>query len=225
MDASRKAIRVLVADDHTLFRETLRKVFESEEYFLIVGEARDGKETLKLAKQLEPDILLLSWQLPELSITDILRSLSTYSTKTQTILLAEEINRDQIAQAFQFGARGLVLKESSVEVLFSSIRSIVAGKYWMVHESFSSVDQISKKLNKNTPEKRKPENFALTPQELKIIAAVASGCTNKAIAKQLSISEQTAKHHITNIFDKLGVYNRLELTLFAVHHKLIEDSD
>jgi two-component system, NarL family, nitrate/nitrite response regulator NarL len=225
MDASRKLIRILISDDHTLFREALRKVFELEKHFLVVGEARDGEETLELVKQLKPDILLLSWQLPELSITDILRSISSYCTKTQTILLAEEIDWDQIAQAFQFGARGLVLKESSAEVLFSSMRSIVAGQYWMVSESFSSVDLISKKLDKNTPGKRKPENFALTPQELKIIAAVASGCTNKVIAKQLSISEQTAKHHITNIFDKLGVYNRLELTLFAVHHKLIKDSD
>jgi two-component system, NarL family, nitrate/nitrite response regulator NarL len=225
MDASRIPIHILIADDHTLFRKTLRNALDSEKHFLIVGEAGDGKEALKLAELLEPDILLLSWQLLRHSGMDILRSLSSSGTRTQIILLAEEIDRDQTGQAFQLGVRGLVLKESSIEVLISGVHSIMAGRYWLGNESFSSLDEISKNLNKSKPRNRKPKDFKLTPQELKIIAAAASGCTNRSIAKQMSISEQTVKHHITSIFCKLGVSSRLELALFALHSNLIKDSD
>jgi two-component system, NarL family, nitrate/nitrite response regulator NarL len=225
MNESRKAIRIFFSDDHTLFRETLKKVFDSEKDFLVIGEAGDGEETVRAVKQLEPDILLLERQLPKLSGMDVLRSLSDAGTKTRSIVLTAEIGRDQIQEAFRLGARGLVLKESSAQVLVSSIRSVMAGRYWMMGESFLNLDQIANMLTENTPKDIKPKNFSLTPRELKVIAAVISGCTNKEIAKQFSISEQTVKHHITNIFDKLGVFNRLELSLFALHHNLIEDPE
>jgi two-component system, NarL family, nitrate/nitrite response regulator NarL len=225
MDKSRKAIHVLISDAHTLFRETLKKVLESERDFLFVGEAGDGEETLRLVELLDPDILLMDWKLPRLSSMEVLRSLSDSGTKTRAILLTGEIEPDQIKQAFEFGARGLVLKVSETAILFESMRQVKAGHYWMGSESCSSLEQILRKLSNNAPESKRPKNFALTQQELKVVAAVASGHTNREIARQFSISEQTVKHHITNIFDKLGVYNRLELTLFALHHKLIQDSD
>lgn len=225
MDESRKDIHVLIADDHTLFRETLKKMLDSEKGFLIVGEAGDGEETLKLVRQLQPDILLLDWKLPRLSGLDLLQSLSDLGTKMRIILLTANIEQNQIPQAFHLGARGLVLKESGVEVLFDSMRCVIAGQYWIFGERHKSFEQTMSKLPKSAPEIKQPPKFTLTQQELKIVAAVASGITNKEIAQQLSISVQTVKHHITNIFDKLGVYNRLELTLFALHHKLIQDPD
>jgi DNA-binding NarL/FixJ family response regulator len=191
----------------------------------VIGEARDGNEVLELAARLEPDILLMDCQLSPLSGMDVLQSLSSRCAETRTILLTADIERDQIWQAFQLGARGLILKEASIHVLFLSIDSILSGKYCMGSEIFSDLDQISKKLREGSCKNVKPKNFNLTPQEMRIIASVASGHTNKRIARQFSITEQTVKHHITNIFDKLGVYNRLELTLFALHHKLIKDTD
>ena len=117
------------------------------------------------------------------------------------------------------------MKESGVDVLFESMRCVMAGQYWIFGERCKSLEQTMNKLPKSAPEIKQSPKFTLTQQELRVVAAVASGITNKQIAQQLSISEQTVKHHITNIFDKLGVYNRLELTLFALHHKLIEDLD
>lgn len=225
MDESRKDIHVLIADDHALFRETLKNVLDSEKGFLVVGEAGDGEETLKLVKLLQPDILLLDWKLPRLSGLDTLQSLSTLGTRMRIILLTANIEQDQIPHAFHLGTRGLVMKESGVDVLFESMRCVMAGQYWIFGERCKSLEQIMNKLPKSAPEIRQAPKFTLTQQELRVVVAVASGITNKEIAQQLSISVHTVKHHITNIFDKLGVYNRLELTLFALHHKLIENSD
>jgi two-component system, NarL family, nitrate/nitrite response regulator NarL len=225
MGESKKDIQVLISDGHTLFREALKKVLELERGFQFVGEASDGEETLKLVKLLEPDILLMDWILPRLSGMEVLRSLFDSGASTRTILLTGEIEQDQIQQAFEFGARGLVLKESEAAILTKGMRQVRAGYYWMGGESCKDLDQILKKLPKTTPESVRHKNFGLTQQEMKIVAAVASGKTNKEIARQFSISVQTVKHHITNIFDKVGAYNRLELTLFALHHKLIEDPD
>jgi DNA-binding NarL/FixJ family response regulator len=225
IDESTKPIRVLLADSYALFREALKKEFGSEPRFAVVGEARDGNEALELIARLEPDVLLMDCQISPLSGMDILQSISGRNVATRTILLTADIERDQISQAFQLGAQGLVFKEASIHVLFSSIESIISGRYWMGSESFSDLDEILKKLREGSRKSVKPKNFNLTPQEIRIIASVASGHTNKRIAKEFSITEQTVKHHITNIFDKLGVYNRLELTLFALHHKLIEDAE
>jgi two-component system, NarL family, nitrate/nitrite response regulator NarL len=109
-------------------------------------------------------------------------------------------------------------------LLFQSILEVVADRFWMGDEGYRTLEQLLKKLSNNTSRKR-AKNFSLTQRELKIVAAVAAGATNKEIAQNFSISVQTVKHHITNIFDKLGVYNRLELTLFAIHHRLIQDPD
>jgi DNA-binding NarL/FixJ family response regulator len=225
MDESRKDIHVFIADDHILFRETLKKVLDAEKGFLIVGEAGDGEEALKLVKLLQPDILLLDWKIPRLSGLDMLQSLSTLGTGIRIILLTAIIEQDQIPHAFRLGARGLVMKESGADVLFDSMRCVMAGQYWIFGERCKNLEQIMNKLPKSAPEIRQAPKFTLTQQELRIVAAVASGITNKEIAQQLSISVQTVKHHITNIFDKLGVYNRLELTLFALHHQLIQDPD
>ncbi len=225
MGKSRKSIQVLISDAHTLFRESVKKVLESERGFQFVGEAGDGEETIRLVKLLEPDILLMDWKLPRLSGIDVLRSLSDSKTITRTILLTGEAERDQVQQAFELGARGLVLKESDTAVLTESMRQVRDGLYWMGSESCRSLEQILKRLRHNPAQGERPKNFGLTPQELKVVSAVASGYTNKEIARQFSISVQTVKHHITNIFDKVGVYNRLELTLFALHHKLIQDPD
>jgi two-component system nitrate/nitrite response regulator NarL len=225
MDESRKNIHLLIADDHTLFRETLKRVLDSEKGFLVVGEAGDSEETLKLVRLLQPDILLLDWNLPRLSGLDLLQSLSTLVTRMRIILLTANIEQDQIPHAFHLGARGLMMKESGVDLLIESMRCVMAGQYWLCGEGCKSLEQIMNKLPKSAPEIRQAPKFTLTQQELRVVVAVASGITNKEIAQQLSISVQTVKHHITNIFDKLGVYNRLELTLFALHHKLIEDSD
>jgi two-component system, NarL family, nitrate/nitrite response regulator NarL len=216
-----QAIRILIAEGQDIFRDGLRNLLASESGFQIVGEARDGEEALKLVEQIQTDILLLDHRMPRKSCTEILHSLTESRSKVRTILLSGAVEGEEISAAFELGARGLVLKESSTSaMLFKSIRTVMAGQYWIDSQGVSNPAQKLKQYKISNKEVM-PKNFGLTPREREVLDKVVSGYSNKEIAGQLSISEQTVKHHITNIFDKLGVYNRLELTLFAFHHSLI----
>ena len=141
--------------------------------------------------------------------------------KVRSIILSGAADGGDISRAFELGARGLVLKESATTLLFKSITAVMAGQYWIGQ---SSVATLSQSLDhyRDSAKSNKKKNFGLTEREMEIVRAVVSGYPNKEIASRYGISEQTVKHHITNIFDKLGVYNRLELTLFIFHHNLIE---
>jgi two-component system nitrate/nitrite response regulator NarL len=218
---STKRIRILIADDHTIFREGLKNVFAGEPDFQIVGEAHDGDSTLQLAEKLQPDILLLDLLMPKKSGMEVLQALSESHSKVRTILLSGAVEGEDISRIFELGARGLILKDSTKEMLFKCIRAVSEGQYWVGRQSVSTLVQTLKKY-KDSKKNAKPKNYGLTPREMDVIRAVVSGYPNKEIAGKLSISEQTVKHHITNIFDKLGVYNRLELTLFVLHHGIVE---
>lgn len=116
-----------------------------------------------------------------------------------------------------------MLKDSSSKFLFQSIRAAMAGRYWLGHESISDVVQALRELASAAESRSSRKNFGLTPRERQIVVTVVGGFSNKDIAERFTISEQTVKHHLTNIFDKLGVSNRLELALFALNHHLAED--
>jgi two-component system, NarL family, nitrate/nitrite response regulator NarL len=213
-------IRILIADDHTIFRDGLRNLLSRNSEYQVVGEARDGNEALKLVEQLQPDILLLDVMMPKRSGLDVLRSLAQTENKVRTIVLSDAIEDDDHANIFKMGARGLVLKNSHTGVLLSSIRAVMDGQYWVGQDTVTDLIASLKKYKKLHT--TKPKDFGLTRREMEVIRAVVSGHSNKEIASLLSISEQTVKHHLSNIFDKLGVYNRLELTLFVFHHSIVE---
>ena len=214
-------IRILIADDHTIFRDGLKTLFSKEQDFKVVGEACNGEEAIELTKRLHPDVLLLDVLMPKVTGLDVLHALAESHVPVKTILLSGDVDGDAISKAFELGARGLVMKDAATSMLFKSIRSVMAGQYWIGRQSVASLVQTLKQC-KGAAKSRQPKNYRLTPREFEVIKAVVSGYPNKDIASQLSISEQTVKHHITSIFDKLGVYNRLELTLFVFHHGLIE---
>jgi two-component system nitrate/nitrite response regulator NarL len=216
-----KTINIIIADDHPIFRDGLKALFSSEPEFQIVGEACDGDETIKLIESLKPDVLLLDPAMPRISGLEVLRRLANAKSKVRAVMLSEAINAEEITEAFQLGARGVLLKEATTSLLFKCIRTVMAGQYWVGRQGASNLIQTMKQYKKSGAPKKK--NYGLTPRELEIIRAVASGYANKEIAGQLSISEQTVKHHLTSIFDKLGVYNRLELTLFIFNHSMVEE--
>jgi two-component system nitrate/nitrite response regulator NarL len=220
MSDSDGTIRILIADDHAIFRDALKTLIAGEPEFEIIGEASDGQEALELIRKLDPDILLLDCIMPKISGIEVLQKLSDRQYRTRAILLSGGANHDEISKAFRLGARGYVLKESAANTLFKSMRAVMADKYWIGTKSVSRLPQA----NGHTVSTRSHslKDFGLTARELEIVRAVAEGFANKDIAGRLSISEQTVKHHITNIYDKLGVYNRLELTLFAFHHGLVD---
>jgi DNA-binding NarL/FixJ family response regulator len=131
------------------------------------------------------------------------------------------VEGDDISRSFELGARGLVRKDVAASMLINCMRAVREGKYWIGRQSAESIEEVLQRC-RSSAKRASPENYRLTPREMQIIRAVVSASTNREIAQQLSISEETVKHHITNIFDKLGVYNRLELTLFVFHHGIIE---
>jgi two-component system nitrate/nitrite response regulator NarL len=214
--------RILIADDHPVFRQGLISVFRNESEFMVVGEAGDGQEALKLIKELHPDIVLLDLMMPRMTGLETLRELQF--SPVRTILLTASIAKEQIAQALQLGARGIVLKDAPTKVLLESIRSVASDKFWVGENSVTDLVEI---LHTYLPPagsdggKDTKNNFGLTTREMDVVEAIVSGLTNKEIAGKYSISEQTVKHHLKNIFDKLGVSNRLELALFAINHQLV----
>jgi len=223
MHEERGEIRILIADDHPIFRAGLRKLLEARPGFRVLGEAADGEQTLKVARQLQPEVLLLDIRMPKLSGLEVLSELKTLSAQPRTILLTVAVERDQIVQALELGARGIILKNSVTEVLFEGIRSVAAGQYWVCQESVRDLAQALLKFAPHPESGERRQEFGLTGREREVIALIVAGFTNKDIADKFAISEQTVKHHVTNIFDKLGVLNRLELALFSIDHHLLEN--
>ena len=214
------SIKVLIADDHPIFREGLRKLLETDPELRVVGEAVDGRETVRLVRELKPDILLLDLAMPGTPGIQALRELSTFTPPVRTLLLTAAAAEADVINALQLGARGVVMKQSATELLFKSIHTVMAGQYWVGRECVGDlVESLRERASLPPPEPRR-STFGLTPREMEMVSTVMAGYTNKDIAEKYSISAKTVKHHLTNIFDKLGVSNRLELALFAVHHRL-----
>jgi len=213
-------VRIVMADDHPIFRDGLRRLLEAESDLSVVGEAVDAHEAIRLTRTLRPDILLLDVAMPRMSGLEALQALSDAPGAPRVILLTAAIDKADIVKALQLGARGVVLKESATALLLRAIRIVMDGGYWVGRESVSDLLLALRNLG---PALERPEPvpaFSLTQRELQIVGLVVAAAGNKKIAETLAISEKTVKHHLTNIFEKLGVSSRLELALFAAQHNL-----
>src|SRR5215471_17578627 len=198
---TKQQIRVLLADDHAIFRDGLRKLLDSDEDIAIVGEAQNGVECIKLLSKLKPDILLLDLRMPD----------------KDGLAVLEEVNFDTLPT--RVVARGVVLKQSATDLLVKSIHRVHAGEIWLDNRMTAEVMKAFSKSSEAGPRREKP---LLTDREKEIVQLVAQGFRNKEIGEKLFISEQTVQNHLHNIFDKLGVSDRLELALYAIHHRLID---
>jgi len=162
--------------------------------------------------------VLLDLAMPRMEGIDVVRELTSRGSGSRLMLLTAAIGRKQIVEALRLGAHGVVLKEAASELLFRAIRAVIGGQTWIGRET---VTDLVHYMRGQRPESERPK-FRLTPREQQVVAAVVSGLTNKDIARQLSVSEDTIKHHVSNIFDKLGVSNRLELALVALDYELVD---
>jgi DNA-binding NarL/FixJ family response regulator len=211
-------IRIVTADDHPIFRDGLKRLLEAEKGFAVVGEAGTGREAVQRVTELSPDVLLLDLAMPDGSGLDVLRTLDRTST-VRSILLTAAAEKREIIEALQLGARGLVLKDAATALLPKCIRAVVAGEYWFGRNRLPDLIDALRQLREVPP----PSPVqTLTKRELRVIAAVVSGATNRDISEELGLSEQTIKNYLSHIFDKVGVSNRLELALYAMHHKLAD---
>jgi len=212
-------VRIIIADDHPIFRDGLRRLLESERDFEVVAEASDGVEAVILVRKLKPEVLLLDLAMPRRHGLEALREMSSSSMPVRVILLTAAAEKSQIVEALQLGARGVVMKDSATQILLRSIRAVMNGEYWVGRESVSDLVQYLRSLMESSVPRARPA-YGLTPRELQIVSAVVAGYANKEIAEHFKISEDTVKHHLSNIFDKVGVSTRLELALFAVNQSL-----
>jgi two-component system, NarL family, nitrate/nitrite response regulator NarL len=221
MTKAKQVIRILVADDHAIFRDGLRKLLEVSDDVQIVGEASNGNECVKMLAKFKPDILLLDLRMPEKDGLGVLEEVNFDSLGTRVIVLtAAEDDRD-VVRAMRLGARGVVLKQSASDLLLKSIRKVYDGEIWLDNRMTAEVIDAFKKSSESGQRREKP---LLSDREKEIVQLVAQGFRNREIGEKLFISEQTVKNHLHNIFDKLGVSDRLELALYAIHHRLIDQT-
>ena len=213
------AVNVVIADGRPMFRDGLRRLLQTEPRLRIVGETGPGLDAATLVRDLRPDILLIEFS-PHTTF-ETLRMLADSGEPVRTIILADFVESADLTKALELGARGLVLRDSAADVLFKSIDSVVAGQYWIASDA---VVDASAGLRKLEAELRSRRSFGLTPRELEIVRMVVGAATNKQIGEKLAIGENTVKSHLTHIFNKVGASSRIELALFAAHHRLLDSA-
>ncbi|MGE5199584.1 MAG: response regulator [Rhodospirillaceae bacterium] len=213
-------IRIVIADDHPLVREGLRRLLELQPGLEVVGEGADGVEAVTRARQLKPDVLLLDVAMPRMNGLEALQELSGAGLPTRVVLLTAAIEREETVMALRLGATGIVLKESATQMLYKCIRAVMNGELWVGHERIVDVMESLRRIDRAAAGEAPPAE-RLTTRQLQVITAVVDGSSNKDIAAQLGVSEQTVKNQLSRVFDLLGVSSRLELALYAVHHRLL----
>src|SRR5882724_1535339 len=223
-DAEKKkaTVRIVIADDHPIVREGLKKLLLLEDDFEVVGEAGDGREVLEKVQELDPDVLLLDLRMPNLDGLSTLQALQQINKRTRVIVLTASEDKNEFVQAMKLGCSGIVLKQTAPDLIVKSIRKVNSGEIWLDSLTTAAVmRQFSTGLESAGGGGGKGrERSPLSAREREIVALVAQGYKNKEMAEKMFISEQTVKNHLHNIFDKLGVSDRLELALYAIHKGL-----
>jgi DNA-binding NarL/FixJ family response regulator len=215
-------VRVLIADDHPIVREGLRRLLSLEDDVEIVGEAADGESTVALVEKLSPDVVLLDLRMPGMDGFAALQRMQRLGKKTRVIVLTASEDKNEFVQAMKLGCAGIVLKQTASDLIVKSIRKVHAGEIWLDSHTTAAVMQqfASPSETGVAGGARARDRSPLSQREREIVALVAQGYKNKEMAEKMFISEQTVKNHLHNIFDKLGVSDRLELALYAIHKGL-----
>jgi two-component system nitrate/nitrite response regulator NarL len=217
-------IRLVIADDHPIVRDGLKKLLLLEDDFEVVGEAGDGREVLEKVRDLDPDVLLLDLRMPNLDGLGALQALMQVNKRTRVIVLTASEDKNEFVQAMKLGCSGIVLKQTAPDLIVKSIRKVHSGEIWLdSHTTAAVMRQFTTSLDSGSGSPGGGKDRGRSPlsaREREIVALVAQGYKNKEMAEKMFISEQTVKNHLHNIFDKLGVSDRLELALYAIHKGL-----
>ena len=216
-------VGIVLADDHALFRDALRETLSGEPGLTVVGETGDGSRVVGLVEELVPDVLLLDSRIPVLPALEVLQQLSDRRVSVRTLLVTGAVENFQVLEALRFGLHGVIFKGSPPHLLLKGIRAVVAGEYWIDHQTVSELVENFRRLSKRTRHRAGNGAFGLSKRELDLLARIVYGYTNKDLATEFAIGMETVKHHLTNIYRKVGVSNRLELALFAMNHGLVKE--
>jgi two-component system nitrate/nitrite response regulator NarL len=213
-----KPIRVLIIDDHSLFRSGIRLVLERQDDFELVGEAGSGLEGVKDAKRLNPDVILLDLHMPDLSGLETIPLLQDEAPDAQIVMLTVSEDAEDLLEALRIGARGYLLKNIDTDFLRQSIRRAAAGESVM---SPHMAGKLADAMRAPVKGVAAPENVKLSPREKEIIVKLARGDSNKEIARELNLSESTVKIHVQGILRKLNLASRVQAAVYAVEHGLV----
>jgi two-component system, NarL family, nitrate/nitrite response regulator NarL len=235
---SNPVVRVVLADDECLFRASLRhllavpppvikKVYgvDIDAGFEVVGEAGTGEDTIRVVNSVGPDLLLLDLSMPRMSGLEALRELEGRRETMKTIILAGGIDRVHLLAAVHMGVRGLLLKNATTETMFEAIRCVMAGQYWLEQKLVTDLLESVRPLIQSSSAAGGKLSYGLTPRERQVLSMIVAGCSNKEIARAFSVSEQTIKHHLTRMFDKVGASTRVELAMLAARFGLVDPSE
>lgn len=219
------AIRVLVVDDHALFRRGLEMVLRSEPDIEVVGEASDGHEALEKAGDLLPDVVLMDVRMPKSSGIEACRAVKEVAPSAKIVMLTISDEEDDLFEAVKAGATGYLLKEISIEEVASAVRSVHGGQS-LINPSMAAklINEFASLARREDTDERPQQLPAprLTEREMEVLRLVARGLNNRDIAKELFISENTVKNHVRNILEKLQLHSRMEAVVYAVRENLLK---
>jgi DNA-binding NarL/FixJ family response regulator len=218
--SSADTIRVLICDDHALFRRGLVMVLESEDGIEVVAEAEDGEDAVAKAEETAPDVILMDVRMPKMSGIEATRAIAEVVPTAKILMLTVSDEEEDLYEAVKAGATGYLLKEISIEEVANAIRAVITG------QSLISPSMASKLLSEfnNLAKQAQQKVMApkLTDRELQVLKLVAQGLSNREVAEELFISENTVKNHVRNILEKLHLHSRMEAVVYAVREKLLD---
>lgn len=213
-------VQILLVSEHLILREGLRKLLETEPGFTVVAGASGPDDAWRAIERHQPDIMIAGLSArAQVRLMQTLQDGASQNHRVRSIVLTTTIERMQTIQALRLGVSGMLLEDTSAQMMFDCVRSVASGHTWIGREQLSDMAEA---LLRPTPDRTRSR---LTSRELQIVDAVRRGDTNKTIARQLSIAETTVKHHLHNIYTKVGVFSRVQLAIFAINHKLAANCD
>jgi DNA-binding NarL/FixJ family response regulator len=214
-------LRILLVDDHDLFRKGIARLIDSQPDFQVIGEARDGREALKAALELDPEVILMDIEMPNWNGTEATRRIISEKPDAKIVMLTVSDDDQNLFSAIRAGASGYLLKSVKPDELFRRLRGVVRGEAAISPFLAAKVLGEFARLDQSVPVPRTVEG--LSPRETEVLGLVAKGFTNREIGESLHIAENTVKNHLRNILNKLHLSNRAQAAAFAVRHGLIQD--
>jgi len=213
---------IIIIDDHPLFREGLKTIISRDDRFNVIGEAGSGHEGLEMTKRLKPDLIIVDISLPDQSGIQLTRDLRQLLSDTKVLIVSMHSKIDYIAEAFQAGATGYVVKESASERLLQGLKSVAKGDYYLDSSVSHAVVENLMKSPLKAAKITDADYATLTPREQEVMRFLAEGLSSKAVAEKLFISPKTVENHRANIMNKLGLHSTIELVRYAAKLGLID---